>query len=170
MSDRSSTSFSRGVLTLLLPVLASSLSSVATHAGNLAPPGANERDKSEAGVRATEDHWQLAEETGDTEFLTGMLAPEYRSVNPDGSAHAKDAIIAGAAKNRGSDEARHKIEAYIAAHPSGTRVTLHGDVAVVSFFDPALGPDKGIRSSDIFQYVDGAWHAEYSQHSNVGRN
>jgi hypothetical protein len=170
MSIRSNRSFRQNVLATLLPVLVLGVSPGAASAAKLAPPGANERDKSEAGVRATEDHWQLAEETGDTDFLAGMLAAEYRSVNPDGSVHAKEAIIAGAAKNRGSDEAKRKTEAYLEAHPSGTRVTMHGDVAVVSFFDPALGPDKGIRSSDIFQYVDGAWHAEYSQHSNVGRN
>jgi hypothetical protein len=46
-------------------------------------------------------------------------------------------------------------------------VVVHGDTAVISFYDPTLGPQKGVKSSDVFIYVDGHWHALYSQHTDV---
>ncbi|HEY4144785.1 nuclear transport factor 2 family protein [Pinirhizobacter sp.] len=139
------------------------------HAWDLAPPGANEHEQSEAGVRATEDHWSLAEVTGQTEWLESMLMPGYRSVGTDGVAHSKERIVAGAAKNKGSTDGKAKLDAYLKEHPSGTSVVVHGTIAVVSFYDLSLGPDNGVKSSDIFVYEGGAWHAAYSQHGKVGK-
>jgi len=139
------------------------------YAGNLAPPGANEHEQSEAGVRATEDHWSLAEMTGQTDWLESMLMPGYRTVDTHGVAHSKERVVAGAAKNKGSTDGQAKLDAYLKEHPTGTSVVVHGTVAVVSFYDPALGPDNGVRSSDIFVYEGGAWHAAYSQHGTVGK-
>lgn len=119
----------------------------------------------EAAVIAVDQHWLEAEVGGDTAYLQDLLLPEYRSVGADGVAHPKSAIVAHAAKNRGSDIARRKVEAWIKAHPSGESVVIRGDTAILSFYDPALGIDKGVRSSDIFVRVDGRWHALYSQHS-----
>jgi hypothetical protein len=48
-------------------------------------------------------------------------------------------------------------------------VVVHGNIAVVSFYDLSLGPDKGVKSSDVFLYEGGAWHAAYSQHGAVGK-
>jgi hypothetical protein len=168
MRIRSHLNFICGRWTTLL-ALAIGTAIGAAHAQNIAPAGADENEKSEAGVRATEDHWELAEVTGDTDYLTRMLVPGYRSVNPNGEAHSKEMIIAGAAKNRGSDEAKRKTEAYLKEHPSGASVMIEGSIAVVSFYDPSLGPQKGVRSSDVFTYTDGAWHAAYSQHADVGK-
>jgi hypothetical protein len=117
---------------------------------------ADEAARNEAAVIAVDQHWLEAEESGDT---------DYRSVGADGVAHPKSAIVAHAAKNRGSDTERRTVEAWIKAHPSGKSVVLHGDSAILSFYDPASGPQQGVRSSDIFVYVDGRWHALYSQHS-----
>jgi hypothetical protein len=98
-----------------------------------------------------------------------MLLPEYRSVGADGVVHPKSAIMAHAAKNRGSDEERRKVEVWLKTHPSGKAVVIHGDTAILSFYDPAKGAAIGVRSSDIFVYIDGRWHALYSQHSNAGK-
>jgi len=145
------------------------VAAIPAHAWDTAPPGANEHEQSEAGVRATEDHWSLAEVTGQTDWLESMLMPGYRSVDADGSAHSKERIVAGAAKNKGSTDGKAKLDAYRKDHPSGTSVVVHGNIAVVSFYDLSLGPDKGVKSSDVFLYEGGAWHAAYSQHGAVGK-
>ena len=132
----------------------------------------NTRDEeamTEAGVRAVEQHWTRAEGTGDIDFLESMLATDYRSVNADGKAIPKSAIVEHAAKNKGSDKGMRDIDAYIKAHPFGETVAMHQNTAVVTFYDPQLGPQNGVKSSDIFIYVDGHWHAMYSQHSAVGK-
>jgi hypothetical protein len=128
---------------------------------------ANETQHTEAGVIAVDEHWSVAERTGDTDWLDQMLLPEYRSVNNDGSVHAKAAIVAGAAKRKGADLAKAKQDFadYQKQHPYGTAVAMHGDTAIITFYDTTLGPQKGIKSSDIFVYLDGRWHAMYSQHT-----
>jgi len=139
----------------------------ATHAQDSMPSAADETQRTEAGVMATDVHWSLAEMTGDTAWLEQMLLPDYRSVNNDGSVHAKAAILAGAAKRKHTDlaTAMRQFTAYEKEHPHGSAVAIHGNTAVVSFYDPSLGPDKGMRSADVFVYLDGRWHAMYSQHT-----
>ena len=61
-----------------------------------------------------------------------------------------------------------EIADYRKQHPYDTKVVIEGDVAVISFSDPILGKEMGVKSSDILVYQDGAWHALYSQHSQVG--
>ena len=130
---------------------------------------ADETARNEAAVIAVDQHWLEAEESGDTAYLDDLLLPDYRSVGADGIAHPKSAIVAHAEKNRGSDTERRTVEAWIKAHPSGKSVVLHGDTAILSFYDPASGPQQGVRSSDIFVYVDRRWRALYSQHSGFGK-
>ncbi|MGH8157394.1 MAG: nuclear transport factor 2 family protein [Rhodanobacter sp.] len=129
--------------------------------------GSDETARNESAVIAVDQHWLEAELGGDTAYLDDLLLPEYRSVGADGVAHPKAAIVAHAAKNRGSDEERNKVEAWLKTHPSGKSVVIHGDTAILSFYDPVLGATKGVRSSDIFVYVEGRWHALYSQHCAV---
>ena len=133
------------------------------------PAAADETQHTEAGVMAVDVHWSLAELTGDTDWLDQMLLPEYRSVGNDGTVHAKTAILAGAAKRKGTDlaTAKQTFADYQKQHPYGTAVTMQGDTAVITFYDLALGPQKGIKSSDIFIYTDGRWHAMYSQHTGL---
>lgn len=123
---------------------------------------ADESAHTKAAVLAVEDHWLRAEGTGDVGWLGQMLLPTYRSVSPDGTVHDRSAIVAGARKNQGSDQAMRKIDAYLKAHPTDTRVLLDGDLAIVSFYEPAA---QHLRSSDVFVYRQGGWHAIYSQHS-----
>lgn len=128
----------------------------------------DETGMTKAAVIAVDQHWLEAELDGDTVWLDAMLLPGYRSVGADGAVHAKAAIVAHAAKNRGNDEERRKVEVWRKTHPSSQSVVIRGDTAVLSFHDPAKGADKDVRSSDIFVYVDGHWHALYSQHSGAG--
>jgi hypothetical protein len=127
--------------------------------------GSDEAEHSRAAVIAVDQHWLEAELGGDTVWLDDLLLPEYRSVGADGSVHSKAAIMAHAAKNRGNDEERRKVEAWLKTHPSGQDVVIHGDTAILTFHDPKQGAASGVRSSDVFVYVDGRWHALYSQHS-----
>ncbi|WP_266168613.1 nuclear transport factor 2 family protein [Dyella subtropica] len=154
----------------LLTSLTIGLVSVAGHAGDAMRAKADETGHTEAAVLAVEDHWEQAEGSGDLTYIEQLLLPEYRSVGSNGSAHAKADILAHAAKNRGSDKGMKEIEAYLKAHPIGHTVVMSGDVAIVSFYDPALGPQKGVRSSDIFVYRNSGWHAVYSQHTEVGKS
>jgi hypothetical protein len=77
--------------------------------------------------------------------------------------------VANTQKHAGSPEYAAKVKQWMADHPQETSVMLRGDTAVVTFYLKSLGPEKGIMSSDIFTYVDGGWHAIYSQHTSVGR-
>jgi len=153
----------------LLACTVFSLPTRPAHAQDIVPTSADESQQTQAGVMAVENHWTLAEWTGDTAWLDRMLLPEYRSVNDDGAAHPKEAIVAGAAKRRGTsvDEAKLKWAAYQREHATGSAVVMHGNTAIVSFYDTTLGPQKGVRSADIFVYLDGHWHALYSQHTAV---
>lgn len=158
---------------------AAAVAAIVLFAGLLAPPrsaaadaarmSADETQQSEAGVMATDNHWSLAEMTGDTAWLDDMLLPEYRSVGNQGMVHGKAEIMAGAAKRKGTslEQAKLKFAAYQRQHPYGSTVVMHGNTAVVTFYDPALGVQKGVRSSDVFIYLDGHWHALYSQHTGV---
>lgn len=141
---------------------------VAAHAAVAARGDAvDETARTAAAVMAVDQHWLEAETGGDTAWLEQMLLPGYRSVNSKGVATAKADIVAHAAKNRGSDKEKKIVEAWLAAHPSKQSVVLRGDTAILTFYDARLGPAKGVRSSDIFVYEGGRWHALYSQHSAV---
>lgn len=125
----------------------------------------DEHAHTEAAVLAVEDHWLRAEIGGDTAFLDVFLLPDYRSVNQDGSSHSRDMIIAHAAKNQGSAKEAAEVREYFQSHPTEKKVVLIDNIAIVSFYDPKLGVQVGVRSSDVLIYRDGAWHAVYSQHS-----
>lgn len=140
-------------------------SSASWAANDATPPGPHESEKSAAGAKAADDHWLRAELTGDTDFLSQLLLPGYRSVDGHGVAISREHIIAGAVKYKNNDKGKEEFAAWQKANPTETAVALHGDIAVVSFYDPALGPDKGVRSSDVLIYENGGWHALYSQHS-----
>ena len=154
----------RSILLCLAPCLAV-LAIASGHAADAAIPPTDETQMNAAGVTAVEQHWNQAEERGDTAYLDQLLLPEYRSISSDGTARPKAAIMASAARNRGSDATAIADAAYLKAHPSDQTVVVHGDTAIMSFYNPALGAQTGVRSSDILVYRDGHWHALYSQHS-----
>lgn len=159
--------FQTGMACLAVLVLGAEVMIAATSAARAAD--VDESARTEAAVIAVDQHWLEAELDGDTAWLDDLLLPEYRSVGADGTVHPKAAIIAHAAKNRGNDQERRKVEAWQKAHPSGKAVVIHGNTAILSFYNPAKGAASDVRSSDIFVYVDGRWHALYSQHSAVGK-
>lgn len=133
--------------------------------GSLHAATADEAARTADAVKAVDQHWLEAELDGDTAYLQALLLPAYRSVGADGVVHPRDAILAHAAGNRGSDKERRQVEAWLKTHPSGQDVVLIGDTAILSFYDPALGPTRGVRSADVFVHVDGHWRALYSQHA-----
>jgi hypothetical protein len=115
-------------------------------------------------VIAVDDRWSQAEVGGDTAWLNSMLLPEYRSISVDGKVLDKQTLLAHAARNRGSDMMRKRVEAWLKTHPTKESVAMRGNVAILSFSDPKTGR---VLSSDIFIYQDRGWHALYSQHSNA---
>jgi hypothetical protein len=127
----------------------------------------DETQHNEAALRAITKHWGDAERDGDVGYLEQLLAPEYRSIDAKGSSHLRSMILEHARKNHGSAEARKAVEAWLLTHPTETAVTIHGDLAVLSYFNPKRGVDAGIRGSDIFLYEAGRWHAIFSMHNNA---
>jgi len=105
---------------------------------------------------------KVDEEHGDTAWLDSMLSAKYRSINADGKVLDKPTLLAHAAKNRTSDEMSKVVQAWQKTHPTRESVVMRGDVAILSFANPQTGR---VRSSDIFIYEGGAWHALYSQHT-----
>lgn len=128
---------------------------------------ADETARTRVAVMAVDHHWMQAEINGNTAWLSHLLLPEYRSIGADGEATSRAEILASAAKHRGSDAFKRKVQAWIKAHPTKKSVVLHGNVAILSFYDPERGAQEGVRSSDIFVYEDGRWRALYSQHSKI---
>ncbi|GLQ88172.1 nuclear transport factor 2 family protein [Dyella flagellata] len=144
-------------------------SSMSAHTQDTGIAATDETQHTAAAILAVDQHWSIAEMTGDGAWLADMLMPDYRTVSNDGSAHDKQALLAGMAKHKPVTraEATLKLAAYEKEHHIGSSVTIHGDMAVVSFYDTALGMLKGVTSADVFVYQDGHWHALYSQHTSV---
>ena len=137
---------------------------------NAADRGVDETAHTAAAVKAVDQHWLEAEESGDAAWLEGMLLPGYRSVGVAGTFATKQAIVAHAAKNRGSDEMKRKADAWQAAHPVDQQVTLQGDTAILSFVSSTPATKGKLYSSDVFVYVDGRWRALYSAHTGLGKD
>ena len=121
--------------------------------------------RTSAAVIAVDEHWSQAEEHGDTAWLDSMLLPEYRSISADGRILDKKSLLTHAATNRGSDKMTRLVAAWRKTHATRKSVVIRGDVAIISFSNPQTGQ---VRSSDIFVYQRGGWHALYSQHSKAG--
>ncbi len=117
-----------------------------------------------AAVIAADKGWTIAEEKGDVAYVDALLLPEYRSISPDGSAHDKNAILAGTRKATADRAAM--IEKYLTEHPTDMNVVINGDVAVLTF-SAVNDAKKLIHSCDIFVYRDGRWRALYSQHTDA---
>jgi hypothetical protein len=132
---------------------------------SVAADAAGEADKTEAAVLLVDQHWTDAEIHGDVAYVDQLLLPGYRTVNPDGIVKVKADILESARKNGQSDEMALKVAQYLKDHPMGKSVALVGDTAVITFYSEALGPQKGLLSCDVFVYMDGKWHALYSQHT-----
>jgi hypothetical protein len=135
-----------------------------------ADTAADETARTAAAVKAVDQHWLEAEEGGDAAWLDGMLLPDYRSVGVAGTFATKAAILAHAAKNRGSDKMKQQVAAWQVAHPVEQQVTLQGDTAVLSFVSTSPATKGKLYSSDVFVYVDGRWRALYSAHTELGKN
>jgi hypothetical protein len=128
---------------------------------------AAEMPKTTAALLAVEHHWTQAEVHGDVAYVAQLLVPEYESVNADGTAKPRSAILASAKKNGQSDTMARMVANYAKLHPFGAFVRIEGNTGVVTFYSLKAGPQKGVTSSDIFTYVNGRWHAVYSQHTVV---
>ena len=129
-----------------------------------------ERVMSVGAAMAVEAHWGEAENHGEVKYLEKLLLPAYRSVGPTGMVHTRDALLATARARMdpgASAKAVADSAAYVTAHPFRTSIVLAGNTAVVTYYSIRLGPEKGIMGSDVLVFMDGQWHALYSQHSSA---
>ena len=113
-----------------------------------------ETQRTEAGVRAVENHWGRAFVTGDAAYLETLLSDGYVSVNQSGRVRPKAEIIALAQKIASGPNPPKATE-------STAKIEIHGDAAIST----AVGETDA--SVDVFYYKDSRWHAWYSQHSPV---
>jgi hypothetical protein len=113
-----------------------------------------------ASVKKAEDAWDEAFLHGNADYLQCLLTPDYASVSPKGS-HDKAWELEHASKNKGSS-------APVLDFP-GMTFQVHGTTAIARLFHPASADGKQPASyaADIFTFQDGAWHAVYSQHTNL---
>jgi len=125
----------------------------------------DETQHTDAALRAIINHWDDAELTGDVAYLEQLLVAEYRSVDAKGESHPRAMILEHARRSAGSAEARAARDAFMKAHPSEMAILIHGDTAIVSYFNPSRGVDKSTRGSDVFVYESKRWHAIYSLHN-----
>jgi hypothetical protein len=128
-------------------------------------PKVDETLKTSAAVIAVDKHWGEAELAGDNAYLDELLLPDYRTVDPTGEAHGKSR----GARKPATPEQQAKVKNWRATHAIEAKVVISGDTAVLTWYDPSLGPERGVRSSDIFVYQGGHWHALYSQHSDASK-
>jgi hypothetical protein len=126
---------------------------------------ADETLKTSAAVIAVDKHWGEAELAGDNAYLDELLLPQYRTVDPSGVAHGKSRGARKPATPQEQARAKH----WLATHAIEANVVISGDTAVLTWYDPSLGPERGVRSCDIFVYQGGHWHALYSQHSDASK-
>jgi hypothetical protein len=137
----------------------------AAFAADTLTPKADETLKTSAAVIAVDKHWGEAELAGDNAYLDELLLPDYRTVDPTGVAHGKSR----GARKPATPEEQAKAKNWLATHAIEAKVVISGDTAVLTWYDPSLGPERGVRSSDIFVYQGGQWHALYSQHSDASK-
>lgn len=115
-------------------------------------------------VRQTERAWTEAYLHGGTPYLECLLAPDYVSVSGKGVARDRATIIGFAKKNEGKTTPL--------PNPTEPKIQIYGNTAVVQAqvaADPN-GKYPAMYSSDVFSFQDGAWHAVYSQHTNIDLN
>lgn len=117
-------------------------------------------------VKAVDDVWSKAEESGDVAYVDWLLLPGYRSVGHAGEITTKDGILANTQPHAGSSDRAAKIAAWKAAHPR-SEVSIFGDTAVLTWVSTKPGASQPISSVDVFVYRGGHWHAVYSQHTDA---
>ena len=131
---------------------------------------ADPEPKTAEAVIAADLAWSAAEVRGDATYVDWLLVPAYKSVNPDGSAYEKAAIVRSArarADPAKSAERAAAVTAWRAAHPVRGDVSIIDDTAVLTWISTKPGAKEPISSCDIFVYRDGHWHGLYSQHSSA---
>lgn len=136
-------------------------------AGAPATAATSEAAHTSAAVIAVDHDWTTAEIHGDTKYLDQLLTSDYRSVDPHGKAKTKADILASARENGSSVARQQKIRQYLSTHPLGEAVAFYGDTAILTFYAPKLGPQRGVLSVDVFVFENGGWHAIYSQHTDA---
>jgi hypothetical protein len=143
-------------LRVLLLALGVSLAAVA-HASCDYAVFAQEK-KDEATIQQLEHAWSVAFLTGDTDFESCLLSPDFAEIRSDGNLHRLADELALAANHTGKP--LPNIDS-----PAGT-VHLHGDVAVAYGISPVKMVDGKPHQSyyaDYYVWENGAWRVYFAQ-------
>lgn len=165
MNKRTLTIINLGASSAASILLAAAGMFVSTEAMSQTAPEAH----TAAAVIAVDEQWSNAEDTGDANYLSALLLPEYRSISSDGSTHDRATIVAHALKSANRADSAAKAENWRAGHPYLPVVEINGDVAIVTFVLQRGVDPKPVMSCDVFVYREGHWRALYSQHTEAGK-
>jgi uncharacterized protein DUF4440 len=124
-----------------------------------------------ASIKKVEHGWMDAYLHGGTDYLNCLLLEDYVSVSWKGVPRDKAEIMEMARKNAGNQTADTKTADKNAPKPKlpEPKIRIYGNTAVVhsqAAADPN-GKYPAMYSADVFTFQDGAWHAVYSQHTNI---
>ncbi|HYM01083.1 MAG TPA: nuclear transport factor 2 family protein [Blastocatellia bacterium] len=125
---------------------------------NGGPERDNERLDADS-VRAVERAWTKAFLTGDTDYLDGLLEPDYESVTYSGQVRTKQEIIEKARAHKA-----HPLPMPALKEPT---IQIHGSAAFSrvdeEVEDPQTKRKHTVRFLDFFVFYDGRWHVLYTQ-------
>lgn len=114
--------------------------------------------KDEATIRQLEHAWSVAYLTGDTNFETCLLSPDFTEIRSNGNLNRLNDELALAAKNKGKPTPTIDF-------PPGT-IHMHGDVAVAYGVSPVKTVDGKPHKSyyaDYYVWEDGSWRVYFGQ-------
>lgn len=126
----------------------------------------NEHANTAAALAAVEDHWSLAELTGDTAYLENLLDARYRTVSAAGKVSGKAGVLANALKFSKKPSMLQLYRRNGALY--GSEYEISSTTGVVIHYIVAKGLVHGITGVDVFSYdARSGWRALYSQHTLV---
>jgi hypothetical protein len=111
-----------------------------------------------ATIQRLENAWSLAYLTGDTEFETCLLTPDFTEIMSNGSINHLSEELALAEKNKGKTVTNPNLPP--------TTVQIHGDVAVaygISAEKMVDGKPHKSYFADYYVWKNGAWHVYFAQ-------
>jgi hypothetical protein len=144
-------------LVLFLSFVASLVFGSSAHA-NCARPALAQQKRDVATIQKLETAWSMAFLTGDTEFESCLLTPDFLEIRSNGALNHLSDELALAEKNKGKTVSNPDLPP--------VKVQLHGNVAVAYGLSPEkLIDGKPHRSyfADYYVWQNGGWHVYFAQ-------
>ena len=116
--------------------------------------------KSSDGLRAVENRWVVALDTGDQKQLACILAPEFKDIGVYGELRDRDRVLADLPNRKAAGQHLDGLETLI--------LESTGIVRGVNHLTTSEGKSLvNVRFTDVFVYREGRWQAVSAQESLV---